>query len=773
MKNAICVCLVFLLTVAGVMPATAQPKLSPDNIDEVVAAMTLEEKAHLVNGIGTFWGGSNSCRSTRDIPGAPGGTFAIPRLGIPSLYFGDGPLGLRIDEKREYDNHHYCTTAEPVPLLLGSSWDPEVIRSVAEDIAEECRDYGVDVMLGPSENILRNPLCGRTHEYYSEDPLLSGIMAGAFIEGVQSVGIGASLKHFAVNNQETNRSAVNAIVSQRALREIYLRPFEVAINHCEPWTVMTSYNGLNGYWTSESRELLDDVLRGDWGYSGMVMTDWGGGTHPVRQMQAGNDLLEPGGTGEDIMQAVRDGVLSEQQLDQNVKRILQLIVRTFSYSNYTFSNRPDLKSHQAMARRVAAESAILLKNEQQTLPLTPEVKHIALFGRTAYNAVPGGIGWNESSSGNYHISFVEGLRNAGYEVPFSLLRYYAPKTPMWGQPAPEPVTDELKVEPEFLSEQVANTDVAIIVLGHAAGEGTDRVRSAFYMTEAEKTLIREVTDAYHQVGKKAIVILNIPGPVEVESWRDLPDAILCIYQGGEQMGNWVADVLRGEVTPSGKLTTTFARDIDDYPSSRNFPVLDKAFEMRGMMAEGQGMTRHDQMVNEGTKDIDYCRYEEGIYVGYRYFDTFNVPVSYTFGYGLSYTTFKYSNATINKQGENIQVTVDVTNTGNYKGREVVQLYVTAPKGRLDKPARELKAFAKTRTLAPGETQTLIMTVTPKQLASFDTAHSQWITDGGKYTFQVSASLTEVQATLHASLKRWTQKVRDVLKPQTEINDLRP
>ena len=269
-------------------------KLNANNIDEVVAAMTLEEKAHMVNGIGVFWGGDASCRNERDIPGAPGGSYDIPRLGIPALYFGDGPLGLRINETREYDNHHYYTTAVPVPLLLGSSWDPQVIYEVAQDIAEECRDYGVDVMLGPSFNLLRNPLGGRTHEYYSEDPLLGGILAGAFTSGVQSVGVGASVKHFAANNQETNRNAVNSIVSQRALRELYLKTFEVAINKCEPWTVMTSYNGLNGDWTSESKELLEDVLRGDWGYKGMVMTDWGGGVHPVQQMIAGNDLLEPG-----------------------------------------------------------------------------------------------------------------------------------------------------------------------------------------------------------------------------------------------------------------------------------------------------------------------------------------------------------------------------------------------------------------------------------------------------------------------------------------------
>lgn len=755
-------------------------KLNANNIDEVVAAMTLEEKAHMVNGIGVFWGGDASCRNERDIPGAPGGSYDIPRLGIPALYFGDGPLGLRINETREYDNHHYYTTAVPVPLLLGSSWDPQVIYEVAQDIAEECRDYGVDVMLGPSFNLLRNPLGGRTHEYYSEDPLLGGILAGAFTSGVQSVGVGASVKHFAANNQETNRNAVNSIVSQRALRELYLKTFEVAINKCEPWTVMTSYNGLNGDWTSESKELLEDVLRGDWGYKGMVMTDWGGGVHPVQQMIAGNDLLEPGNeeAAQAIIAAVKNGTLDEAVLDKNVHRILELVVKCFSYKNYKFTNRPDLTAHRAMARTSAAEGAILLKNDNEALPFSKDVKNVAIYGKTGYEVIPGGIGWYESNTGNYCISLVEGLRLAGYKVDRALLKQYPKKAAAapfpFGNQQKDPEEDKEKLfTAEEYKVQTAENDIALIVLGHVSGEGNDRTRQAFYLTDSEKQLVKDVTEAYHAAGKKAVVILNIPGPIEVESWKNIPDAILCIYQGGEQLGNWVTDVLKGKVTPSGKLTITFAKDLMDYPSSKNYPIKEEEAQVSGMMGGAAGFERKDKMAYDGERNKDYTIYEEGIYVGYRYFDTFGVDVSYPFGFGLSYTTFEYSDAAIQNNGDSFTVSVKVKNTGKYEGKESVQLYVAAPKGKLDKPKKELKSFAKTKTLKPGESETLTMTVSVKDLASFNTQKSQWETDKGTYNFMIGASVADIKAQLKGKVgKQWTKSVRNVLKPGIAINELK-
>ncbi len=764
-------------------PAFAQPKLTPDNIDEVIAAMTLEEKARMVNGIGTFWRGATACRNTRDIPGAPGGMYDIPRLGIPALYFGDGPLGLRIDETREYDNHHYYTTAVPVPLLLGSSWDPQVIQEVAQDIAEECREYGVDVMLGPSFNLLRNPLGGRTHEYYSEDPYLTGMMAGAFTEGVQSVGVGASVKHFAANNQETNRNAVNSIVSQRALRELYLRSFEISIRKCEPWTVMTSYNGLNGDWTSENKELLEDVLRGDWEFKGMVMTDWGGGIHPVQQMQAGNDLLEPGNERaiQAIIEAVGNGSLEEAVLDRNVKRILQMVVKSHSFHNYPFSNKPDLESHRAMARNSAAEAAILLKNDNEALPFKPSVKNVAIYGKTGYNMIPGGIGFNENNSGNYCISLVEGLRLAGYEVDYSLIKATRtdPFAAYQAQAAPfqraQTVEEEMEVAEADLKLQADANDIALIVLGHVAGEGNDRKKEDFYLAEKEIKLVKDVTNAYHAIGKRSVVILNIPGPIEVESWKDIPDAILCIYQGGEQIGNWVTDVLKGAVSPSGKLTVTFAKDIMDYPSSKNFPIMEKKpAEVSGMAAQGVRFQRKEKMTADGERNRDYTIYEEGIYVGYRYFDTFGVEVSYPFGYGLSYTTFDYSNPRIEKVGDQFTVSVTITNTGKYDGKEAVQLYVAAPKSKLDKPKKELRSFAKTRTLRPGESETLAMTVSVADLASFNTAKSRWETEKGNYSFLVAASSADIRAELKGKVdKLWSKPVRNVLQPPVTIHEMKP
>lgn len=764
------------MSLACTVQAQVLPKLNETNIDEVIKAMTLEEKAHMVNGIGTFWGGSASCRNERDIPGAPGGTYEIARLGIPPLYFGDGPLGIRIDEKRSFDSHHYYATAVPVPLLVGSAWDENLVFEVAQDIAEECRDYGVDVMLGPSFNILRNPLGGRTHEYYSEDPILAGMLAGAFTKGVQSVGIGASVKHFAANNQETQRNANNAIVSQRALREIYLKAFEVAINYCTPWTVMTSYNGLNGDWTSENKELLQDVLRNDWGYKGMVMTDWGGGIHPVQQMQAGNDLLEPGNerAAQAIIEAVKNGSLDESILDQNVHRILEMVVKTYSFRNYKFSNEPDLKAHQLQARKAGKESAILLKNDGQALPFSANVKQVAIYGKTGYAEIPGGIGWNESNKGNYTISFLEGLRKAGYTVDNSLIKTYNPS------PSFNPFEPKKEKEPEgeiipetgVLATQAKANDIALVVLGHEAGEGTDRTRDQFYFTDKEKQLVKEVTDAYHAAGKKVVVLLNIPGPMEMESWKTIPDAILCIYQGGEQIGNWVADLLKGETTPSGKLTVTFAKDLDDYPSSKNYPILEAQAGMSGMMGQGARMVSKESMVTEGTRNVDYTIYEEGIYNGYRYFDTFGVDVSYPFGFGLSYTTFEYSDAKLEQAGDQYTVSVTVKNTGKYAGKEVVQLYVSAPKGKLEKPAKELKAFGKTKSLKPGESQPLTLKVSKQDLASFNTAKSQWETDKGTYQFHVAASVKDVKATLKATVnKAWAKKVSNVLKPQIAINEL--
>ncbi|MDE6270593.1 MAG: glycoside hydrolase family 3 protein, partial [Muribaculaceae bacterium] len=391
------------------------PKLGKDSIDDVLAAMTLEEKAHLI--VGTGMAGFNDGDSavvgeTRNIvPGAAGTTYPIERLGIPAIVLADGPAGLRINPTREGDSATYYCTHFPIGTLLACTWDTTLVSKVGAAIGNEVLEYGVDVLLAPALNIHRNPLCGRNFEYYSEDPLVAGKIAAAYVRGVQSNGVGTSVKHFAGNNQETNRMGNDAQVSPRALREIYLKGFETVVEEADPWTVMSSYNRINGTYTSESEELLQTLLRGEWNYGGMVMTDWFGGSDAPAQMRAGNDMLQPGlpKQYEAIVAAVNDGTLDIEVVDRNVRRILELITRTPRFKGYVASNNPDLEEHAKITRTSAADGMVLLKNEGNTLPLSKENKKVALYGCTSYNWIPGGTG-----SGNvnraYTVSLLDGLK---------------------------------------------------------------------------------------------------------------------------------------------------------------------------------------------------------------------------------------------------------------------------------------------------------------------------------------------------------------------------
>ena len=772
-KSVVCT----MLAAAVSSTATAQVKLNANNIDQVLKEMTLHEKALLVVGTGMQGLGGNANLGTfaKLVPGAAGTTVAIPRLGITSAVLSDGPAGLRINPTRPYDSHTYYCTHFPIGTCLSSSWNTELVTEVGAAIGNEVREYGADVLLAPGVCLQRNPLCGRNFEYYSEDPVLSGNIAAAYINGVQSQGVGTSIKHFAFNNQETARLGNDARVSQRAARELYLKNFEIAIKKAQPWTVMSSYNLVNGTMTSERRDLLTTILRDEWGFKGIVMTDWMGGTDPIRRngktdrvanVIAGNDLIEPGEDADvtTIENAVKSGKLNVKYLDTNVRRILELIVKTPRFKGYQYSNNPDLKAHAVVTRNSAAEGTVLLENKG-VLPLQ-NVKNVALFGVASYDPIAGGTG-----SGNvnraYTVSLVEGMRNQGYTVDNDLLNSYTDyiKTAKeelskvkreWWQTVPLP--EEKAPSDDAITKAAENNDVAIITLERLSGEGSDRTAKDFNLSSEEKELITKVTDAFHKVGKKAVVVLNIGGVIESASWKNIPDAILLPWQCGQEIGNSVALILSGKLSPSGKLPMTWPINYTDAPSSQNFPS--DGLEVNGIDAS---IYKGSQAKYKTVKNVGYTNYDEGIYVGYRYFDTYNKNVSYPFGYGLSYTSFGYSQPTVTDKGDHVNVAVTITNTGKTAGKEVAEVYVTAPKGAVDKPAEELKAFAKTRALQPGESETLSMDINKIDLASFNEKASAWIADAGTYTFKVGASSRDIKGSATLNIQKQTEKVHNVLK----------
>nr|WP_290015810.1 glycoside hydrolase family 3 C-terminal domain-containing protein [uncultured Alistipes sp.] len=751
------------------------PQLGRASVDEVVEAMTLEEKAHLVVGTGMagFSGENAVVGETRKlVPGAAGTTYPIERLGIPSVVLADGPAGLRINPTREGDSQTYYCTHFPIGTLLASTWDQQLVEKVGEAIGNEVLEYGTDVLLAPALNIHRNPLCGRNFEYYSEDPVVSGKIAAAYVRGVQNNGVGTSVKHFALNNQETNRMANDAHVSQRALREIYLKGFEIVVRESDPWTVMSSYNYLNGIYTSENPELQTAMLRDEWGFRGMVMTDWFGGKDAVAQMVAGNDMLQPGTDKqyEMIVSGVKEGRLDEAVLDRNVKRILEMILRTPRFQGYRFSNKPDLEAHAAVTRQSATEGMVLLKNENEALPLSAGTKRIALLGCTSYDFIAGGTG-----SGNvnraYTVSLLDGLKQAGYELDGELKTAYEQHiaaenernrpdtTNRFAMFLPRPRPTEMMIPAARLQALAKANDVALITLGRTSGEFLDRKKADFELTREEKALLNDVCRAFHAAGKKVVVVLNIGGVIETASWKNRPDAILCAWQAGQEGGNSVADVLSGKASPSGKLTMTFPVHFADAASSANFPID---------MAANMDISNSGEKKNS-LKNVDYTDYEEDIYVGYRYFDTFGKEVSYPFGYGLSYTTFEYAAPRVETTEDAYLVSVQITNTGKRAGKEAVQLYVAAPdRATANKPEKELKAFAKTRELQPGETETLVLKLPKANLASFDTASSAWVVTPGSYDLLLGASSRDIRAKAAVDAAGSSVPVGDLLKPQGKL-----
>lgn len=731
----------------------AQPKLAKDNIDQVIAAMTLQEKATLLVG-GARAAVVNGVTSgvAAEVPGAAGNTRPIERLGIPGTVLADGPAGLRIQPKREGTDQTFYCTGFPVGTLLASSWDTALVEEMTSAMGNEVLEYGVDVLLAPGMNIHRNPLCGRNFEYFSEDPLLSGKMAAAYVRGIQSNGVGTSIKHYAANNQETNRTENDAHVSTRALREIYLKNFEIAVKESNPWTVMSSYNKLNGRYTQQDEDLLTTILRDEWGFNGIVMTDWGSKANTVGSAKAGNDLMEPGNQTEidRIVEAVKDGRISQDELDRNVRNMLEYIVRTPHFKGYKYSNKPNLKAHADVARMGAQESIVLLRNEG-ALPLKGNEK-VALYGVSSIDFIAGGTGSGDVNKA-YVVTLQDAMKNAGFTLDNGLVNFYDSYVAFdkaqydisgtsTGWFTRRKLSDIALPEKAFAA-QARDNDVAVVVIGRNAGEGADRHQvDDFELTNVERELLRGVSTAFRAVGKKVVVILNVGGVIETSSWKNTVDAIVLPWSPGQEGANAVADILTGKVNPSGKLPMTFPVNFMDHLSSANFPYNYTQSNTRGFWGPRQPQ-----------KDVDYTNYEEGIWVGYRHFDTHGVQVSYPFGFGLSYTTFSYSKPTVNAVSDGFEATLTVTNTGSVPGREAVQLYVSAPAGGLEKPARELKAFAKTGVLAPGASEVLKFKVSAYELASFNEDASAWETAAGSYKVQFGASIADIRATAQYKAKK--------------------
>jgi beta-glucosidase len=740
---------------------------------DLLSQMTLEEKIHLLKGSGLA-SALGRVEPGEGIPGAVGTIVPTPRLGIPTVYLSDGPAGLRIEPTREGEDRTYFATAFPIGTMLASTWSTELVAAVGNAMGKEALEYGIDVILGPGANIHRHPFCGRNFEYYSEDPVLTGKIGAAMVNGIESNGVGTSVKHFVANNQETDRFINDALVSERALREIYLKGFEIIVKESQPWTLMSSYNKVNGTYVAESPELLTGILRGEWGFEGLVMSDWFGGNDAAAMIRAGNDLLEPGTKKQwdALLEAHENGELTEAEIDTAAKRILKLILGSRKMQNYRNGNNPDLRAHAAITRQSAAEGAVLLKNKG-ALPLQ-ENQTIALIGVTSYDFIAGGTGSGDVNEA-YTVSLEEGLANAevlpgitttGVEPLRDTYMFKVADIPKKAFEAHRGANPEAFVKPEgfqammqpydppefrLTTDELAQTaeasDVAIITIGRNSGEGGDRVEpNDFLLSEEEQDMISATCDAFHALGKKVVVVLNVGGVIETASWKAKPDAILLAWQGGQEGGNSVTDILSGKVNPSGKLPMTFPVHVADHASHANFPLEGKPMEVMDFLSG-----REEKPAEKKVRNLDFTNYEEGIYVGYRHFDKADLGVSYPFGYGLSYTQFEYGAMGAQLDNDTLQVSLSVTNTGARAGKEVVQVYAAKPDTGVDRPVRELKAFAKTPLLQPGESADLTFRIPVAELRYWDESRSGWVLEPGTYVLEAGASSRDLRQRVEVGL----------------------
>lgn len=660
-----------------------------NDIQNLISQMTLEEKAGLCSGA-DFW----------HLKG-------IARLGIPSIMVTDGPHGLRKQAGAADHvglNESVPATCFPTASALAATWNRDLIRQVGVALGEECRQEKVGVILGPGANIKRSPLCGRNFEYFSEDPYLTGEIARSHIAGVQSQGIGTSLKHYATNNQETRRMTTDSIVDERALREIYLTGYEIAVKGAQPWTVMCAYNKVNGVYACENRYLMTDILKEEWGHQGLVVTDWGAMDERVDALQAGVELEMPGapnGNDAKIVAAVKAGALDEAVLDRAVARILTLIFKAADTLAQDFTY--DRQAHHELARRVAGEGAVLLKNEGRLLPLPADAR-IALIGRFARMPRYQGAGSsliNPTRLDNLHDELI---RLVGAER----VTYAAGYTEK-GEAADEALIQEALAA-------AGQADVVVICAGLTdmyEVEGLDR--DHMHMPPGHDALIQRVAAAH----AKVVVVLSNGAPVEMP-WCDAVPAILEGYLGGQAGAGALADILTGRVNPSGKLAETFPRSLADVPA---------------------------QPYPGGPITVEYC---ESLYVGYRYYDTAQQPVLFPFGHGLSYTTFAYRDLTVEAKGDSVTVTFWVRNTGDRAGQEIAQVYVRDVAASHFRPDKELKGFDKI-ALQPGEEKTVTLELDRRAFAFYDAGRKEWVLETGDFEILVGASSRDVRLAATVSL----------------------
>ena len=671
------------------------------DIKKIISEMTLEEKAGLCSGL-DFWH-----------------TKGIERLNIPSIMMADGPHGLRKKIEGSDDigvKKSVPATCFPTASALACSWDRKLQQKVGEAIGEECNAEEVDILLGPGVNIKRSPLCGRNFEYYSEDPYLSSELAASFIQGVQSQGVGTSVKHFAANNQERLRMTINSIVDERTLREIYLASFEGAVKKSRPWTVMCSYNRLNGEYCSEKRFLLNDILREEWGFDGFVVSDWGAVNERVQALAAGLELEMPSSKGEGdkkIVEAVKAGKLSESVLDQAVERLLGII---FKAAENNKKGMPyDKEKHHRLAREAAAECIVLLKNDGGILPLKKEGT-FAIIGDFAKNP-------RFQGGGSSHVNPTK-LDNA-YDEINKIIEGYG-KT-LYAKGYRSDIEGGVIGAGEFASnsdepddglireacEIAAKADTAIVFAGlpeSYESEGYDRKHMR--IPDGQRKLIEAVAN----VQKNTVVVLCNGSPVEMP-WIYKVNGVLECYLGGQAGGGAIADILFGIKNPCGKLAETFPVRLNDNPSFLNFPGDNKKVE-----------------------------YKEGIFVGYRYYDTKGISPLFPFGYGLSYTNFEYTGISADKteisDNEKVQISVKVKNTGNMKGKEIVQVYVRDVESTVIRPDKELKGFEKVE-LAPGEEKTVVITLDKRAFAYYNTEIGNWHVESGEFEILVGRSSSDI------------------------------